>query len=130
MARHIGADGRPVYRAVITLGEDPRPRYEGPYDSIGTARARIAFWRTYLARSGSTATGHVEQGHTLWTPLNEHANAPAADPIAILRALVTAPDAPRHCHTNPPQWDGGGPCTYCTALAQAVDLLATQEQQP
>ncbi|URC17969.1 hypothetical protein QEN62_gp47 [Streptomyces phage AxeJC] len=66
MARNIGADGRNVYRAVITLGDSNTPRYEGPYGTVGTARARVAFWRNYLARSGDTAEGHIEKATTTW----------------------------------------------------------------
>ncbi|CAL9529932.1 hypothetical protein [Streptomyces sp. enrichment culture] len=89
MARNIGADGRTVYRAVITsTSPNSRPStwYEGPYSKPGTARARIAFWRGYLARSGSTAEGHVEQAHTIWAPLDGKEQRPAERAAAAIRA--------------------------------------------
>lgn len=42
----------------------------------------------------------------------------------LLRVLTTAEDAPTHCHIDPPTWDGGGPCEYCTALLEARAELA------
>jgi hypothetical protein len=46
----------------------------------------------------------------------------------ILRTILSAEDAPAHCHTHPATWDGGGPCVYCTALAAARTAL--DEEQP
>ncbi|MGW3166956.1 hypothetical protein ACWC9Q_29680 [Streptomyces sp. NPDC001142] len=73
MARNIGADGRTVYRAVITFRDQcrdakPSTRYEGPYDNIAAARARVTFWRNYWAayEDGSSATGYVEKATTTW----------------------------------------------------------------
>ncbi|MFF0894721.1 hypothetical protein [Streptomyces sp. NPDC003278] len=80
MARNIGADGRRVYRAVIVQTDQRRDgksgtRYEGPYDSPGAARARVTFWRNYWDAydDGSSATGHIEQAHTVWTPVDSEA---------------------------------------------------------
>lgn len=70
MARNIGADGSDVYRAVIAFTGskgDQWTEHEGPYAKLGAARARVTFWSNYMARSGGSATGHVEQAHTVWT---------------------------------------------------------------
>jgi hypothetical protein len=45
---------------------------------------------------------------------------------SVLARLVNAPNAPEHCHTVPPNWDGGGPCEYCTALEEARAIIATE----
>jgi len=77
MPRTIGADGRTVYRAVITITGPAGAQwtqYEGPYAMAGHARGRVAFWRTYMRRAGGDATGRVEQGHTVWTPATEEPN--------------------------------------------------------
>ncbi|MEV5086858.1 hypothetical protein AB0N18_02725 [Streptomyces griseoincarnatus] len=73
MARNIGADGRTVYRAVITKSIDGREwtSHEGPYTEPGPARARVSFWRNRMRRNGGTAEGHIEQAHTVWTPAGE-----------------------------------------------------------
>jgi hypothetical protein len=120
VARNIGADGRTVYRAVITFGDSPTPRYEGPYGTAGTARARVSFWRSYLARNGSSATGRVEQAHTLWTPVGE-----AVDPIAAARAagIREAADAIDNSDTC----DCGG-CTPCVLRAHAEALRRRADQ--
>ncbi|MFD3802621.1 hypothetical protein ACFWTC_03110 [Streptomyces sp. NPDC058619] len=81
MARSIGmAANATVFRAVITITnrdgtEDTK--HEGPYGSIGAARARVSFWTNYLAdrdhetceRTGtSRARGYVEEGAVTWQP--------------------------------------------------------------
>lgn len=78
MARSIGmAADATVFRAVITkrYGDRTVTEYEGPYGSIGAARARVSFWTNYLAdrdeetgeRTGtSRASGHVERGTVTW----------------------------------------------------------------
>jgi hypothetical protein len=78
MARSIGmAADATVFRAVIVKTRDgeQRTEYEGPYGSIGAARARVSFWTNYLAdtdeetgeRTGSSrASGHVERGTVSW----------------------------------------------------------------
>ncbi|WP_326797464.1 hypothetical protein OG946_20255 [Streptomyces sp. NBC_01808] len=74
MARNIGADGRDVFRAVITsTGKDGRPStwHEGPYAKPGAARARVSFWRNHLADKGSTVTGHPERALTVWRPVDD-----------------------------------------------------------
>lgn len=86
MARNIGADGATVYRAVITKTYADGRTYtahEGPYTEPGPARARLSFWRNRFAAydDGSHADGHVEQAHTVWTPIGEQ-----ADPLAAIRA--------------------------------------------
>jgi hypothetical protein len=84
MPRNIGADGRTVYRAVIVKTYADGREYtahEGPYTEPGPARARVSFWRNRMQRNGGTAEGHIEQAHTVWTPVGED-----ADPIAAARA--------------------------------------------
>jgi hypothetical protein len=49
---------------------------------------------------------------------------------SVLARLVNAPDAAEHCHTVPPNWDGGGPCEYCTALEEARAIVAADETAP
>jgi hypothetical protein len=79
MARSIGmAADATVYREVTTFTDHDgtqETKYEGPYGSIGAARARVSFWSNYLAdrdedtgeRTGtSRATGHVECGTVAW----------------------------------------------------------------
>jgi hypothetical protein len=78
MARSIGmAADATVYRAAITKqhGDKTVTTYEGPYGSIGAARARVSFWTNYLAdrddetgeKTGtSRAGGYVEQGTVTW----------------------------------------------------------------
>ncbi|MEU5596605.1 hypothetical protein [Streptomyces sp. NPDC020298] len=79
MARSIGmAADATVYRAVITFTDHDGAqdtKHEGPYGSLGAARARVSFWTNYLAdrdedtgeKTGtSRATGYVEQGTVDW----------------------------------------------------------------
>lgn len=78
MARSIGmAKDATVFRAVITktYGDETRTDYEGPYGSIGAARARVSFWTNYLAirdeetqepTGKSRANGYVERGTVTW----------------------------------------------------------------
>ncbi|WP_424891827.1 hypothetical protein [Streptomyces sp. XH2] len=79
MARSIGmAADATVYRAVITIQHrdgKTTTTYEGPYGSSGAARARVSFWRRYLAdfdpdtlepTGSSRASGYVEQGTVNW----------------------------------------------------------------
>ncbi|MGW0869918.1 3'-5' exonuclease [Streptomyces sp. NPDC002740] len=47
---------------------------------------------------------------------------------ATVRTLLSAPDAPQHCHAEPEIWDGGGPCAYCTPLAQLRATLSGPSQ--
>ncbi|MFD9004449.1 hypothetical protein ACFV0T_26410 [Streptomyces sp. NPDC059582] len=76
-----------------------------------------------------------------WRPRYERMLAPgyrpeADDPEALrtraqaaenaLRAILNAPDAPKHCHDQRGVWDGGGPCAYCTALSAARKVLGRQ----
>lgn len=73
MARKVGMEPEAtVYRAVVTkpaYGTLPaRTVYEGPYATVGAARARVTFWRNYY---NGEASGHVEAGHFTWTPLEE-----------------------------------------------------------
>jgi hypothetical protein len=84
MARNIGADGRTVYRAVIEKTyADGRgyTAHEGPYTEPGPARARVTFWANRMARLDGSATGRIEQAHTVWAPVGED-----ADPLAIVTA--------------------------------------------
>ncbi|AVH58400.1 MULTISPECIES: hypothetical protein [Streptomyces] len=86
MARNIGADGRTVYRAVIVKTYADGRTYtahEGPYTEPGPARARVTFWvnRMTAYGDGRSATGHVEQAHTVWAPVGEQ-----VDPLAAARA--------------------------------------------
>ncbi|MFD8611057.1 hypothetical protein [Streptomyces sp. NPDC059631] len=92
MARNIGADGRTVYRARITRtrpDSQPSTWHEGPYGSVGAARARVSFWRNYLGRSGSEVTGEAEQAHTVWTAVGEQ---PPVDQAARAQAYRDAAD--------------------------------------
>ena len=78
MARSIGmAKDATVFRAVITktYAAENRTEYEGPYGSIGAARARVSFWTNYLAERDeetqeptgrSRASGYVERGTVSW----------------------------------------------------------------
>lgn len=79
MARSIGmAADATVFRAVITKQHrdgEAVTTHEGPYGSIGAARARVSFWVNHLAdldedtceRTGtSRASGYVEQGTVTW----------------------------------------------------------------
>ncbi|MFE1842398.1 hypothetical protein [Streptomyces sp. NPDC059515] len=88
MARNIGADGSTVYRAVIThtnrVGQQWTD-HEGPYAKLGAARARVTFWRNYWARNNGTATGHVEQAHTVWAPVGEEPRPDLATVAAAYR---------------------------------------------
>ncbi|MEV5942719.1 hypothetical protein [Streptomyces sp. NPDC051994] len=79
MARSIGmAADATVFRAVITktYPHGTFTTYEGPYGSIGAARARVSFWTNYLAEvdeetgektGASRASGYVERGQVAWT---------------------------------------------------------------
>lgn len=82
MARNIGADGRDVFRAVVTsTSTDGRSAtwHEGPYGTVGAARARVSFWRNHLAEHDddgeatgtSRAAGHVERALTVWRPIDD-----------------------------------------------------------
>jgi len=92
MARNIGADGSTVYRAVITKTYDNGRTYtahEGPYTEPGPARARVSFWRNRMERNGGTAAGHIEQAHTVWTPVGEQ---PRPDLATVAAAYRQAAD--------------------------------------
>lgn len=75
MARNIGADGADVFRTVTTTTYDngaTYTKYEGPYATLGAARARATFWRNHLAyEDGPTVETRVEQAHTTWAPVDE-----------------------------------------------------------
>ncbi|MGW7514804.1 hypothetical protein ACWGJ2_04350 [Streptomyces sp. NPDC054796] len=85
MARNIGADGRDVFRAIITSTPPGKPRatwHEGPYTTHGAARARVTFWTNHLrdADTGAPyASGYVERAVTRWEPVNDNATKAAAD---------------------------------------------------
>lgn len=79
MARSIGmAADATVFRAVITkeLRDGTTvTEHEGPYGSIGAARARVSFWTNYMAvvdedtfepTGESKASGYVERGTVSW----------------------------------------------------------------
>ncbi|MFJ3173775.1 hypothetical protein ACIPJK_23750 [Streptomyces roseus] len=81
MARSIGmAADATVFRAVITITNrdgTESTKHEGPYGSIGAARARVTFWTNYLAdyddetckpTGTSRARGYVEEGSVAWQP--------------------------------------------------------------
>ncbi|MFE9844720.1 hypothetical protein [Streptomyces goshikiensis] len=81
MARSIGmAANATVFRAVITITDRDgaeTTKHEGPYGSIGAARARVSFWTNYLAdrdedtlqpTGTSRARGYVEEGSVSWQP--------------------------------------------------------------
>ncbi len=126
MARNIGADGRDVFRAVITFGDSTTPRYEGPYTTPGAARGRVSFWQNYLARCGGSATGHVEQAHTVWAPAGEQ-----ADPSAAARAQAYR-DAADEINALPQDYEcdpgRGDAAEYLRRRADEIHP-ATQEQQ-
>lgn len=60
MARRIVEHGMDMYRAVLHM-PDGWDRIEGPYNKIGTARARVAFWKNHSASWDKPVTGHVEK---------------------------------------------------------------------
>jgi hypothetical protein len=114
MARNMGADGKAVFRAVITITDrdtgKPEVKYEGPYTLAG-AKGRVTFWENYLAtydddgeRTGSRASGHVEKAHSVWRPLDAEAPQPAEDPAADSgrRIPLDIPECPDTCpcHTT------------------------------
>lgn len=72
MARDISADGTtPVYRAVTefytTNPDKPSwTRHEGPYASVGAAKARVTFWKNYMTGKGYVVVGWVEEGTVDW----------------------------------------------------------------
>jgi hypothetical protein len=81
VARSIGmASDATVFRAVITITNrdgTEATKHEGPYGSIGAARARVTFWTNYLAEHDeetfkptgkSRARGYVEEGSVTWQP--------------------------------------------------------------
>ncbi|MEU3097192.1 hypothetical protein ABZ690_21020 [Streptomyces sp. NPDC006967] len=100
MARNIGADGRTVYRArIVRTYDDDRTvtSHEGPYTEPGPARGRITLWRNRMAyQDGPAVEGHVEQAHTIWTPMGDD-----VDPIAAVRAQAycDAADEMEACQT-------------------------------
>jgi hypothetical protein len=79
MARSIGmAKDATVFRAVVTsTNRDGKTStwHEGPYGSIGAARARVSFWTNHLQdyddetgepTGTSRASGYVERGTVSW----------------------------------------------------------------
>ncbi|MFE5851995.1 hypothetical protein ACFQ61_02045 [Streptomyces sp. NPDC056500] len=81
MARHIAPDETGhVYRAVITITphtREPYTKHEGPYGTAAAAQGRVTFWTNHYAdrdeddelTGTSRATGHIEQGKTVWEPV-------------------------------------------------------------
>lgn len=59
-----------VYRAVIVkrYPDETVTLIEGPYSKIGTARARVTFWKRHFAENkpGASAAGHVEVCRPQW----------------------------------------------------------------
>ncbi|MGW3511196.1 hypothetical protein [Streptomyces sp. NPDC000994] len=95
MARNIGADGAAVYRAVIQFTGrkgNTWTEHEGPYAKPGAARARVTFWSNHMASSGGSATGHVEQAHTVWAPVGEQADPTTAGQAQAYRDAADALD--------------------------------------
>ncbi|QKV98326.1 hypothetical protein HUT19_42175 (plasmid) [Streptomyces sp. NA02950] len=106
MARDIGmAPDAKVYRAVIIKSYADGSvftAYEGPYDKIGSARARVTFWENHFAKrdNGDKATGHVEQCQPAWEKAPARARRRTArtsaasgdeapkDPVALIRAAM------------------------------------------
>lgn len=74
MARNISMEpDAPVYRAIVKIHNTALgfsdTKYEGPYSQAGTAKARVTFWKNYMAnRDGVYVTGWVEKGETEWNP--------------------------------------------------------------
>ncbi|MFB6846226.1 hypothetical protein ACFCXS_15375 [Streptomyces sp. NPDC056373] len=127
MARNIGADGRTVFRAVITFGNSTTPRYEGPYSSAGGARARVSFWRNHLARSEGSATGRVEQAHTVWTPVGEQADPIAAAIARAYRAVADEINAlPQDYECDPGRGDAA---EYLRRRADEIHPAAEEPNQ-
>ncbi|MFF9262016.1 hypothetical protein [Streptomyces longwoodensis] len=121
MARNIGADGRTVYRAVITKTYADGRTYtahEGPYTEPGPARARVSFWRNRMAAygDGRSATGHIEEAHTVWAPVGEQPPMDQAARAAGIREAADAIDNDDYC--------GCGGCDTCILRAHAADLRA------
>ncbi|MFG3157303.1 hypothetical protein ACGF7W_35295 [Streptomyces sp. NPDC048219] len=79
MARDIGVGpGAELFRAVITkrYGDGTvETVYEGPYGKPGTARGRVGFWRSHLAKreDGSRAEGHIESCRPAWSRVTDPA---------------------------------------------------------
>lgn len=67
MSRRIALTDDGGYRAVTIwrgLDGETRSRHEGIYDKIGTARARISFWRNRLG--DDLIDGWVEKATITW----------------------------------------------------------------
>jgi hypothetical protein len=97
MPRNIGADGRDVYRAVIAFTGskgDQWTEHEGPYAKLGAARARVTFWSNHMASNGGSATGRVEQAHTVWAPVDSDQAEPE-------QYRTDAYGTPCYRHTDP-----------------------------
>ncbi|NUQ88153.1 MAG: hypothetical protein HOQ43_06785 [Glycomyces artemisiae] len=149
MARNIGADGRRVYRAVIVQTDQRRDgksgtRYEGPYDSPGAARARVTFWRNYWDAydDGSSATGHIEQAHTVWTPVDGEQPAtprptPGPDEPRIVVTVADVEAALRNylahldydLHKSLASNEESGADTYPDEAADLFDRLAAAAKE-
>ncbi|MEV5454249.1 hypothetical protein [Streptomyces sp. NPDC052535] len=79
MARDIGVTpGAELFRAVTTKHYSDgtvETVYEGPYDKPGTARGRVGFWRSHLAKreDGSKAEGYIESCRPVWSRVTDPA---------------------------------------------------------
>lgn len=84
------------------------------------AQDELAALRT-VARGYCPACGRGDAAPSVedWEQQRQRADCA----VAALRNILNASDAPGHCHTQPAVWDGSGPCTYCTAVADARTLL-------
>ncbi|MGJ5831389.1 hypothetical protein [Streptomyces ossamyceticus] len=112
----------------IPLDHLTSDQYDRLCDQLDRVRALADRWENALApdRAYARALRTALDGPG---PAATQATEPASSPHpaeALLARLVNAPDAAEHCHTVPPNWDGGGPCEYCTALEEARTLLKEQ----
>ncbi|MFF4409869.1 hypothetical protein [Streptomyces sp. NPDC001404] len=87
MARRIGmAPDATLFRAVIVktyADGSQHTTHEGPYDSVGAARARVTFWHNYFQSyrpEGDSADGHVEQCQPAWEKVPEPPTSPKPGP--------------------------------------------------
>ncbi|MCZ0983839.1 hypothetical protein O1L60_44560 [Streptomyces diastatochromogenes] len=96
MARNIGMEpDAEVWRAVIVktfTDGTTETVYEGPYGAAAQARARVTFWRNWMADvanyEAGKAEGHVERAQPAWE------KAPDPAPRRKAKQAVTASPEP------------------------------------
>ncbi|GAA1111947.1 hypothetical protein [Streptomyces javensis] len=102
MARDIGMEpDAALFRAVIVksyANGTSHTVYEGPYDSRGSARARVSFWRNHFGRrrNGDSADGHVERCQPVWEKVPDPASrrqASSGGPALTAAPGTSPPDS-------------------------------------